>query len=415
MRICLIGATHVSQNPRLIREADSLCEEGHDVRVVAPAFIEDFSERDKRHLDRRRWRYTPVDYEALGFRGTLKSIWVRGGRRLARELYYRTQLSRFAEPGFTPALNSLIKAACLEPADWYIAHAHPALPVAAAAAARWGAKLGFDCEDLLAENDPETRREVLWIENRYLERCDYISVPSESLGKELSRNYRIKNLVLLKNVFPLMLAQGLIPPSLRQGTSRLRLHWFGKTIGIGRGLEEAVEACGLLKSHVELHLRGRWANGYEPVLQDLANRFEVPLFVHPLIDHDDLIKSLDQFDVGLALERPEHGNYSVALTNKVGSYALGGLAIAATDTRGHREFFSRWPAAGFLYQSGKPLDLAKGLERWFKQRETLKSSQQSSWNAARTGFSWDAEKATLLEVLTNSHHFSQQNNQRVSA
>ncbi len=402
MRICLIGATHVSHNPRLIREADSLSEEGNDVRVVAPSFIRDFGEGDARHFQHRRWRYKLVDYKPVGFRGRLRSVLVRGRRRIACELFYKTKRSRFVEAGFTPALKELMEAACEEPADWFIAHAHAALPVAAAAAGLWNARLGFDCEDLLSENDPHTREQVLWIERTYIERCDYVSVPSESLGERLSTDYRIKKTVLLRNVFPLGLAKGLEPPSVRLRNSKLRLHWFGKTIGAGRGLEEAVEACGQVKSHVELHLRGRWAIGYETILRDLSARSEVHLFAHPLMDHDELIGSLGRFDVGLALERADHGNYSVALTNKIGSYALGGLAIAATDTKGNREFFSRWPEAGFMYPCGKPEVLAKGLERWVHRQDDLVSSQQSSWNAARAGFSWDAEKANLLDVLNPS-------------
>lgn len=48
MRICLIGATHVSQSPRLLREADSLSEAGHDVRVIARSYIPVLTMQDTR-------------------------------------------------------------------------------------------------------------------------------------------------------------------------------------------------------------------------------------------------------------------------------------------------------------------------------------------------------------------------------
>jgi glycosyltransferase involved in cell wall biosynthesis len=402
VRICLIGATHVSQNPRLLREADSLSEAGHDVCVVAPSFIPVLVAQDNRHLARRQWQYRAVDYQPAGVFGKMRSISVRGKRRLAYDLFQKMKLPLLCEPGYTPALKSLITAASAEPADWVIAHAHPALPVAAAAAKRLNAKLGFDCEDLLAANDPETSDMVFQIEQRYLRDCDYVSVPSACLGRELVKTYGISTPIVLHNVFPLALAQGLDHPAVRTANMKLRIHWFGKTIGSGRGLEDAVEAAGILGDNVELILRGSWAAGFEHQLQTLARRNGVNLIICPPVDHDELVNAMDQFDVGLALERPHHGNYSLALTNKIGSYALAGLAIAATDTPGHREFLDPYPTAGFLYEAGNSRTLADGLGQWLTDKVSLRAAQQASWEAARTEFCWDLEKERFLKLFSNS-------------
>jgi glycosyltransferase involved in cell wall biosynthesis len=402
VRICLLGATHVSQNPRLLREADSLSEAGHDVRVVAPSFIPDLDAQDIRHLASRHWKYHAVDYRPVGMLGKLRSIFIRGERRLAHDLYQKIKLPMLCEPGYTAALRAKIRVASKEPADWFIAHAHPALPVAAAAAKRWNAKLGFDCEDLLALNDLEVSDMVLQIEKKYLHDCDYVSVPSACLGRELVKTYGISIPIVLHNVFPLALARGLNHPEVRTANKKLRLHWFGKTIGSGRGLEDAVEAAGILGDNVELILRGSWAAGFEHELQALARRNNVNLIICPPVDHDDLINTMEQFDVGLALERPHHGNYSLALTNKIGSYALAGLAIAATDTPGHREFLEPYPAAGFLYRAGNSRLLADGLRHWLADNARLRAAQQASWEATRTEFCWDVEKERFLKLFSNS-------------
>jgi len=401
VRICLIGATHVSQNPRLLREADSLSEVGHDVRVIAPSFNPSLSDQDARHLKRRKWRYRAVDYRAIGMRGKVHSFYTRATRRVAQDLFRITQLRGLCEPGYTPALRSLIAAAACERSDWFIGHSHPALPVAAAAAKRCSAKLGFDCEDLLAANDPETTDMVLEIEKRYLGRCDYVSAPSACLARELAKSYEISEPIVLHNVFPQSLAQSLKRPTARPAHRKLRLHWFGKTIGPGRGLEDAVEAVGILGDGVELTFRGNWATGFEDQLQMLARKHSVDLVVHPPVDHDDLIKSLEDFDVGLALERPEHGNYSFALTNKIGCYALAGLAVAATDTPGHREFFDSY-AAGVLYQAGDVRALARGLHRWVSDRESLIEAQEAAWKLAREKFCWDVEGKRFLKLFESS-------------
>jgi glycosyltransferase involved in cell wall biosynthesis len=399
MRICLIGVTHVSHNPRLLREADSLTNAGHDVRVVTPSFTPELDRRDQRQLERRKWRHQKIDYLPLRFSGKARSIVIRGRRRGASELYKRFGGRRLAEYSYTTALPEQRRQASLEPADWFIAHAQAALPIAAAAARRWNARLGFDCEDLLSEHGTGPADIVRQIEATYLRDCDYVSAPSRGIADRLQRDYDIKPPVVLYNVFPLHLAKDMLAPPQRSSSPVVRLHWFSQTIGPGRGIEEAIEACGMLGKGVELHLRGNPSKGFDAVLRALASQHNANLKLHPQVDHDDLIKAMDQFDVGLALERSEHTNYALTVTNKIGSYLLAGLAIAATDTPGQREILEQIPSAGFLYPSGKPELLAEGLRRWMQEREALKAAQQASWNAARSRFCWDIEERTLLKLL----------------
>jgi glycosyltransferase involved in cell wall biosynthesis len=383
----------------LLREADSLSEAGHDVRVITPSFTPALDEKDTRHLARRKWTHQKIDCLPLGLSGNARSIFIRGRRWLAAELHDRLRLQRLAEYGYTTALPELRRQASLEPANWFIAHAHAALPVAAYAARAWNARLGFDCEDLLAERQTDPADLVRLIESSYLAECDYVSTPSQGISERLQRDYGIGKPLVLYNLFPLRLADGLLPPSARSPNDTLRMHWFSQTIGPGRGIEEAIEACSILGESVELHLRGNVSAAFEAVLVSLASNNKVKLIVHSQVDHDDLIRSLDQFDIGLALERPENVGAALTVSNKIGSYLLAGLAIAATDTQGQREIMEQIPAAGFLYPAGKPKLLALGLQKWVKDRTALKRTQQAAWDAARGQFSWDVEQAKWVALL----------------
>jgi glycosyltransferase involved in cell wall biosynthesis len=399
VRICLIGVTHVSHNPRLLREADSLSAAGHDVRVVTPSFTLALDQSDQRHLARRKWRHKKIDYLPVGLGGTARSLFMRGRRRMAFELQQRFGGQRLAEYAYTTAFPELRHQASLEPADWFIAHAQAALPIAAAAARRWNARLGFDCEDLLSEHGTDPADIVLQIEATYLRDCDYVSTPSQGIAERLQRDYGIDRSVVLYNVFPLHLAEGMLPPLERPASPLMRLHWFSQTIGPGRGIEEAIEACGMLGAGVELHLRGNPSEGYDAILRALAFQHNANLKLHPQVDHDDLIRAMDQFDVGLALEPEANVGAALTVSNKIGSYLLAGLAIAATDTRGQREILGEIPSAGFLYPSGNPELLAEGLRRWLDDRGALRGAQQAAWAAARKKFCWDKEKMKLLAVL----------------
>lgn len=401
-RICLVGATHPSQNPRLVREADILTEAGHQVRVVAPCFVVDLAERDAVLMRRRQWRLEQVDFRPLGAT-RLRSAILRGRRRLAGKFFLYLKNSALAHYSYALAGPELLKLAAREPADWFIAHTQAALPIAAEAARRWNAQLGFDCEDLLAHSVGEPKDIVSAIEAEYVPQCTYISTASLQMAEQLSRDHGTPTVLVLYNVFPSAMAEGLRPPSQRPDCSTVRLHWFGQTIGPGRGLEEAVEALRYLDG-VELHLRGQFSDGYRPNLETLAADCGVMhrLFFLPSLDHDDLINSMEPFDVGLALERKEDSSYSRTVTNKFFSYLLAGLAIAATDTPGQREVLAQIPAAGFLYPSGNSRVLAEGLLEWLRNREKLRTAQQAAWDAARARFCWDCEAEKFLQLFEPS-------------
>ncbi|MGE0405140.1 MAG: glycosyltransferase [Candidatus Korobacteraceae bacterium] len=397
MRFCLIGATHPCHNPRLVREADSLAARGHEVRVVALAHVPSLAEQDARLIASRSWRLQTVVLHS----GTMQTLWLRLSRKLARAGFSMLKRPALAEYAYCPAIAELTEAAVSEPADWYIAHTQPMLPVAAEAARRRGARLGFDCEDLLALAGSDPPEFVRAVERAYVPRCDYVTVTSEAMKQRFQQDFPGTEPRVLYNVFPLKLAEKMIPPEKRLRQGRLRLHWFGQTIGPGKGIEEALEAAALLGDAVEVHFRGQVASGFDVVLRGFERR-GVAMHFHPYLHYDDLIGAMGVFDVGLALERPEHGNYSITVTNKFFSYLLAGLAVAATDTPGQREAMEQASGAGFLYPAGRPDLLAEKLHTWWEKRESLLTAQQAAWNAARRRFSWDVEKQNFLEIFMGS-------------
>jgi len=410
VRICLIGAANPSNNPRLLREADLLSQQ-HEVRVVCQGTSRASAEADACLLARRSWRLQRVDHSRADWLPSdvarpqwLRSVLVRGRRRLAEEAFHHIKSAGFAEYSVCASRRELEKLASAEPADWFIAHAQPALPAATAAARRWNAKLGFDCEDLLAETGDKFCEANRVIERKYLRQCDYITAPSNAMAEHLANAYNIPRPVVLYNVFPQSLAEGVAPPAQREAHPKLRLHWVSQTIGPDRGLQDAFEACAGLAGQVEIHLRGRVSEQQKTEMTALAERWGVAECVtfHPIIDHDHLIQSMAEYDVGLALERPQNRNYKLTVTNKIFSYLLAGLAVAATETPGQREVMNQAPGAGFLYPAGDAESLRAMLEIWLKDRAKLRQAQGAAWEAARARFCWDVEQKNFLELFQRS-------------
>jgi len=384
-----------------LREADTLAAAGYEVRVVSRQTDAMFREHDRRLMEGRGWRLQTVSLDRHG--DSTREWMIEAVRAKVFERLFQIGLrtESITASAYIRGLRAAVRIACTEKADWFIAHTHAALPIAATAAKRWNAKLGFDCEDLLSELDGEPHEVVRSIERTYLSRCDYVSVPSESIAERLVEQYGIPAPVVLYNVFPLRLAETLVSPKRRPASDVLRLHWFGQTIGEGRGLEEAIEGARLLGARVQLHLRGRVSQEYRTRLESLARRdgASVELTFHPIVRHCELITTMDQFDVGLALESPANGGYARTVTNKFFSYMLAGLAIAATDTAGQCEALSQAPGTGFSYPAGEPRALAENLRRWIDEPGSLLAAQLASWNAARSRFCWDIEKDSFFNLL----------------
>jgi glycosyltransferase involved in cell wall biosynthesis len=398
MRFCLIGAMHPCHNPRVVREADALVSEGHEVRVVAPSVMPHLERRDAELMARRSWRLDQVRLSPVTWQGRLRGFRARLRRHGARKLFDVHPSAGLAACAYSLALPELMKLACSEPADWFIAHTQPSLPIAASAACKYGAKLGFDCEDLLALAPSDDPVLVRAIEQRYIRECDYISVTSRAMAAEVKREYGLEPIILY-NVFPLSLARGIAPPASRPADGPLRLHWFSQTAGPGRGIEDALEAAGVLGGGIELHIRATSIPGYQADMCAAAERMGVPIYFHPSIPHDQLIASLAEFDVGLALERPESRNYAITVTNKAFSYMLAGLAVAATDTPGQREAMAHAPAAGFIYPAGDVPALAAKLRAWRDDRTKVRAAQQAAWDAARSQFCWEIEQDKFLRAV----------------
>src|SRR5208282_3380973 len=134
MRICLVGSTHPCHNPRLVREADTLAQLGHDVRVVAPSFMPELAELDRRLMAKRIWRLQLVQEAGKSFFARLGSAGMRLRRRLARASFALTRNARLADYASCTHGPELAALTVSEPADWFIAHTQSVLPAAAAAA-----------------------------------------------------------------------------------------------------------------------------------------------------------------------------------------------------------------------------------------------------------------------------------------
>lgn len=146
-RICLVTPGNVASNPRLVKEAQALRGAGYHLRIVAADIIPSLSRFDDAVFAELGCEYVRVSYRWPRWRHVARAVLQRVARmrmRVARRSGGRLDVASWAHHPLSQALGA---AAARQPADLYLAHNLAALPAAARAAARHGARLGFDAED----------------------------------------------------------------------------------------------------------------------------------------------------------------------------------------------------------------------------------------------------------------------------
>lgn len=405
--ICLVTTGQPTTNPRLVKEADALSEAGHEVHVICAHWARWADEMDGELLSTRAW--ASCRYVGGDLRGARTAYWwtrVRHGvSRRGLTLCPRSSLLRGR--ALCRVLPELERAAKERKADLYIAHNLGALPGAVAAAKLHGARVGFDAEDFHSGMRPfDCARTVEddvteSLEREYLPRCDYVTAASPEIAAAYAAKYDLPLPQTILNVFPLAERPREFRPA--QPGEPLRLYWFSQTIGAQRGLEDVVQALGMLRGcEIELHLRGQWQHGYRERLLAFAVAHGVSL---DQIRHhrpslpDEMVRLAAQYDIGLALEVRANLNLELCLSNKIFTYLLAGTALIATATRAQQAITDEIGIAGVHYQPGDVDSLAEILRHFYEDRDHLNIARQAAWVWGERRYNWDIEKKVLMKSI----------------
>jgi glycosyltransferase involved in cell wall biosynthesis len=405
VKVCLITTAQPSTNPRLVKEADALVEAGFEVRVVGAHWADWAPRFDEALLATRTWRCDILDWR----RGVNPSLFWKTRIRhfVARTLARVASIEPLVEEAALSRIGRDLRPLALrERADLFIAHNLGALPAALAAGRAFGVPVGFDAEDFHsgqfwrpAESGAASTTRTA--ERRLLPQCAYVTAAAPGIADAYRELCAVPPPTCILNVFPLRERPRRFRPS--DPRSPVRLHWYSQTVGPDRGLEDAVRAMGLLKTHpLELHLRGRWQAGYEPRLRQLAADHGVD--VRQIVGHDpaasdQLAVLASDYDVGLALEPGVSRNNDIALSNKIFTYVLAGNAVLATRTSGQGWLAPQLHDAVALCEPGQPESLAAALRPWLEHRERLDAARLTAWHLGESRFNWDHEKSKLLDVV----------------
>ncbi len=404
-KIVLITSGQPALNPRLVKEADALTAAGYQVTVIYQYWNDWGTEMDKQLLPSKKW----------------KAVHVGGSPKEKKALYLTTRIQHktaktlvkwfglkhnLAERAAGRCSFLLLKEALRQPADLYIAHNLAALPVAVLAAKKNKAQCGFDAEDFHRNeisDDPNNFNVRLktFLEEKYFPQTDYLTASSLPISELYQKLFPFKKITTILNAFLIVKE---VQPSVIKAGEPLKLFWFSQTIGLNRGLQDAISAIKILENEqIELHLLGFLSERTNSGIQDLITglRFSkktVVTFYSP-VSSEKLPTFAAQFDVGLALEPGFCKNNDAALSNKIFTYLQAGLAVAASDTVAQKQFLNENPDLGFCYEKGNGQQLANFLKRFIEEPDLLQKTKLAAYQAARSHLNWETESVKFLKVV----------------
>ncbi len=389
----------------MVKAARAFSAAGYRVRVVSATLMDHFREMDAALVAREQWEWDPIEWAADRQWMTYTRTRVRHtvARRATAAIGHDRAPFAVAAAAFHRLHCEVRDRAARRPADLYYGGGGGTTAAVAAAAARRSAKFGVDLEDFHSGESGQCdgRRDLVErIERAVLVRAHLLTAGSPAIADAYRRKYGVP-VTAVCNTFPLPQE----PPSPRvEDRGGLRLYWFSQTIGAGRGLEAVVDAMALARIPGELHLRGACDSAFvatlkERIAHDAPN---LQLEVHGVEPQESMVDLCRPYDVGLAAEPASSINNALSLSNKALTYPLAGLALALTDTPGHRPLIDDVREHAVVYAPNDAAALARGLRAWHDDRAALRRAMAASWHAAVSRWHWEHHDRETLLAATRS-------------
>lgn len=399
--VCIVTTGHPTTNPRAVKEADALVEEGCRVTMVHGQFLP-WATRCDDEFSSRAWARIPLPFGPQSglIRHLVQRLWQEWNAALVRFLptTWTTPLAR----SLHPVASSLMSTAKSIKADMYIAHNLAALPAAGLAASRWSAVLGFDAEDDhveelpddAAHRDERDRREHVL--RTWIPVCRHLTASSPLIAQSMSERFG-RHWTPVLNVFPLPVAA----VTVNRIPGKLRAYWYSQTIGPDRGLEEMIDVFHRAGAPIDFTLRGRPADAqYLQSLEHLSSTHpNVTVHVAPPESPGRMVELASLHDFGVCSERENNRNKSYCLANKIFEFLAAGLPVVLSDTPAHRLLAKELGIACLVLNLDDLQRASQTMLSWLGSPERLKDARTAAIRVAIDRFNWDVEKIRFIQSV----------------
>lgn len=389
-KIVLVSPFPPSQNPRLVKEYNAFRSNGYQVKVL-------YAVRDQ-------WSASHEVNEDFILVGGKHSSFAHFFSRVIHKFAKRFLAYEF---NYHRASLLLLWKALRTKADLYIGHDLTSLPIVVRAAKKNKAKCGFDAEDFHrneVSNDKNSYfyKSVKTVEDKYINQVDYLTCASPLISQEYQKLYPSLKPITINNVFP----SKHIPNIIELENENLKLFWFSQTLGKNRGLETVFTALSTIKDpRLNLTLVGfgdEITLDYFNELIRTTQLYDGQIKILQPVSPEKLFDLAKSQDIGLALEPGFSRNNEIALSNKIFTYLISGLAIIVTETAAQNKFITENPSVGKSFKIDCPNELAEILKSYLLDTDKLNQHRNAAKKIAEEKFNWEKESEKLLSLIKTS-------------
>ncbi len=392
--LLFITSTNLTTNPRLLKELQLAIDQGNSAVVIKfnlSNWSQDFEKETESSF--KSVRFIELSASRYPILPWLISLLLEQACRLMPSAFLSAKQLSFAAGRRSYLILRCIKK-LNQSFDLVVAHNPQSFYPALIASEKLNAKLGIDIEDYHPgeTNNNSLSDKVLLLLKYTLPNAYYISYASpcfyDKINKEISLTTP-KQFVLL-NGFP---KDEFSFKSIK--SSKLRLVWYSQNINFGRGLEPLVEALSYFSDKVELHLVGNLNLSFFDKVLHGKNY----IHIHISKSHFILHQFICEFDIGVASEASININNSLAISNKIITYAQAGLFILATHTIGQDKFLQESELE--YVQVDPDIESYKNvISRLIVLKEGIKNSKLIRFNAGMK-YAWEIISTPLSQTFIN--------------
>ncbi|MFN5375676.1 MAG: hypothetical protein ACK492_04895 [Chitinophagaceae bacterium] len=390
-RVTIITGQHLIFNPRVWKEANALCESGYNVAIFTTWYSSRYRKEDETLLNSsiaylHSFSLIPTAEKSLSI------FYARALKKVANLIFIIFRISSVYQLLYLPKRQ--LKCILSRPSDLFICHQEAGLLIGKELL-KLGYKVAFDFEDWYSEDYLKLNRPRKLLQKAELlaikQGC-YITCPSKVMSEILEKKYGVaKRIMTIYNSFPIQDTivgkEDKIPNS---------LVWFSQTIGPDRGIENFLFSIKNYETSINIHLIGKCSEEYKKLLFELIRNTSHSLQIHEVLNHNELMKYLKKFKVGLALENLYPLNKNLTISNKILTYLQLGLKVIATSTAGQLELKNTFK------NQLKYIDIKDYKDIQSKLNDILFNNASNDLLPFPEQYTWEFQQEVILSLVNES-------------
>ena len=375
--ICMHVQNTVTDDVRVMREAETLIAAGHNVTIVG--------------FGKARWA-----------RQETTSAGVRVVRKRFPSWFVSSRPKIMFLPKLLWATVSAIPSLVRVGADIYHAHDVEALPATYIAARLRRSALVLDSHELPFAEPIYNRWKRLTsvsssIARFLIRRCDVIFTVSPPIAREIEETYRCVPVRCLRNVPRYVAVSHGRRFHERLGLSpETKVVLYQGLLWAGRGLEELIEATPYLSPQTTVVIMGSGPikESIETMVRERVLEERVRFL--PPVPYKELLQWTSSADVGMVAYPTEHSkNEQYCLPNKFFEYVMSGLPVVTTRLDAIQEIVERYEI-GRVLTSLAPQNLAAAINTLLADDVGRERMRANALAAVQSTINWEVESRILL-------------------